>query len=93
LQVYDEVLQRLKKAYQQTLNRIGDALDDKTLIGPLHSKQSLQKYQNTIAEIKKQGGTIEFGGKVIVSFCTWTLLQINLNCRQSKEADISSSLR
>jgi aldehyde dehydrogenase family 7 protein A1 len=63
--VYDEVLQRLKKAYQQTLNRIGDALDDKTLIGPLHSKQSLQKYQSTIAEIKKQGGTIEFGGKTI----------------------------
>ncbi|XP_044262045.1 putative aldehyde dehydrogenase family 7 member A1 homolog [Tribolium madens] len=63
--VYNEVLQRLKKAYEQVLHRIGDALDDKTLIGPLHSQMSLQKYENTIAEVKKQGGTIEFGGKKI----------------------------
>lgn len=43
---------------------MGDALDDNTLIGPLHSEVSLQKYKDTIEEIKKQGGTIEFGGKV-----------------------------
>lgn len=63
-QIYDEVLQRLKKAYEQILNRIGDPLDQKTLIGPLHSQQSLQKFESRIAEIKQQGGTIEFGGKV-----------------------------
>ncbi|KAJ8951504.1 hypothetical protein NQ318_000200 [Aromia moschata] len=63
--VYQEVLDRLKKAYEQVKNRIGDALEENTLIGPLHSKQSLQKYQDTIANIHKQGGTIEFGGKVL----------------------------
>lgn len=64
IQVYDEVLTRLKKAYQQVQNRIGDPLESNTLIGPLHSEQSLQKYKDTIAEIKKQGGKIEIGGNV-----------------------------
>ncbi|XP_063906797.1 putative aldehyde dehydrogenase family 7 member A1 homolog [Zophobas morio] len=63
--VHDEVLQRLKKAYEQVVHRIGDPLDDKTLIGPLHSPLSLQNYENTITEIVKQGGRIEFGGKKI----------------------------
>lgn len=63
--VYDQVLANLKKAYTQTLKRIGDSLEDNTLIGPLHSQQSLDNYLRTIEEVKKQGGTIEFGGKVI----------------------------
>ncbi|XP_018560812.1 putative aldehyde dehydrogenase family 7 member A1 homolog isoform X1 [Anoplophora glabripennis] len=63
--VYNEVLGRLTQAYKQVVNRIGDALDDSTLIGPLHSKQSLEKYKETVAEIQKQGGKIEFGGKVL----------------------------
>lgn len=39
-------------------------MEDNTLVGPLHSEISLQKYKDTIEEIKKQGGTIEYGGKV-----------------------------
>ncbi|KAG5867703.1 hypothetical protein JTB14_017297 [Gonioctena quinquepunctata] len=63
--VYDEVLHRLKKAYSQVTNRIGDALEENTLVGPLHNEKSLQNYKNTIEEIKKEGGTIELGGKVL----------------------------
>ncbi|CAG9765406.1 unnamed protein product [Ceutorhynchus assimilis] len=63
--IYDEVLEKLKTAYSQVLNRIGDALDESVLIGPLHSQVSLDKYKQTIDLIKKQGGTIEFGGKVL----------------------------
>ncbi|XP_030752334.1 alpha-aminoadipic semialdehyde dehydrogenase [Sitophilus oryzae] len=63
--VYDEVLRRLKTAYSQVLNRIGDALEENTLIGPLHSQISLENYKKTINEIKKEGGTIELGGKVL----------------------------
>ncbi|CAH1106105.1 unnamed protein product [Psylliodes chrysocephalus] len=63
--VYDEVLERLKKAYGQVLHRIGDALEGNTLVGPLHSKQSLQNYVDTISAIKKQNGKIEFGGNVL----------------------------
>lgn len=62
--MYSEVLARLRQAYGQVLSRIGDALDENTLIGPLHSEQSLEKYKQTVTEIQKQGGKIEFGGKV-----------------------------
>lgn len=46
------------------MNRIGDALEDNVLIGPLHSKASLDKFKQTIDIIKKEGGNIELGGKV-----------------------------
>lgn len=56
---------RLKKAYGQVIqSRIGDALDENTLVGPLHSEASLQEYKDTIEKIKQQGGKIEIGGKV-----------------------------
>lgn len=63
--VYGEVLARLKKAYSQILSRIGDALEENTLIGPLHSTASVQKYKDTIEQVKKAGGVIEFGGNVL----------------------------
>ncbi|KAF2881273.1 hypothetical protein ILUMI_24892 [Ignelater luminosus] len=63
--VYDEVLAKLKKAYAQVINRVGDPLEDGTLVGPLHGLDSVKQYKNTIEEVRKQGGTIEFGGKVM----------------------------
>ncbi|KAK9882820.1 hypothetical protein WA026_023331 [Henosepilachna vigintioctopunctata] len=63
--IYDEFLERLKNAYAQVLNRIGDPLKENTLIGPLHSEQSLKNYKETIEAIKQQGGKIEFGGKLL----------------------------
>lgn len=61
--VYDEVLARLRTAYGNIMNRIGDPLDSKTLIGPMHSAEGKQLYLNTIEKIKAAGGTIEIGGK------------------------------
>ncbi|XP_018321295.1 putative aldehyde dehydrogenase family 7 member A1 homolog [Agrilus planipennis] len=63
--VYNEVLQRLKKAYEKVFNRIGDPLESNTLIGPLHSQKSLDNYKSAIEAIIKAGGKIEFGGKII----------------------------
>ncbi|PSN46694.1 Aldehyde dehydrogenase family 7 member A1 [Blattella germanica] len=63
--VYDEVLTRLKASYGQVLPRIGDPLDEKTLIGPLHTPDAVKNYEDTINEIVNSGGKIEFGGKVI----------------------------
>lgn len=71
--MYEEVLEKLKKAYGQVLHRIGDALDDNTLIGPLHSETSLKNYLETIDKIVKAGGTIEFGGKVIIF---WFIIEL-----------------
>lgn len=66
--VYDEVLKRLKQIYGQIMNRVGDPLDNKTLLGPLHTKGSVAEYEETISEIKKLGGCIEIGGKVSWAF-------------------------
>ncbi|XP_028165301.1 putative aldehyde dehydrogenase family 7 member A1 homolog [Ostrinia furnacalis] len=63
--VYSEVVSRLKKAYAGVVSKIGDPLLSETLIGPLHTPAAVEAYKKTVAEIVKQGGTIEFGGKVI----------------------------
>lgn len=63
--VYDQVLERLKKAYGSIMNRVGDPLDDGVLYGPLHSKAGLEAYKKTLEDAKKAGGKIEFGGNVM----------------------------
>ncbi|XP_034240488.1 putative aldehyde dehydrogenase family 7 member A1 homolog [Thrips palmi] len=63
--VYDTVLERLKKSYGTVMGRLGDPLNDTTLYGPLHNAQAVDNYKQTIAEAVKQGGKIEFGGKVV----------------------------
>ncbi|CAG0886283.1 unnamed protein product [Darwinula stevensoni] len=63
--VHDEVVQRLKAAYQQLMSRIGDPLNEDVLLGPLHTKPGVQMYLAAIQEAKTSGGTIECGGKVV----------------------------
>ena len=56
------MLERLKKAYAQV--PMGNPLDDGVLLGPLHTEQAVKLYQDTIEEIKQQGGHIVYGGQV-----------------------------
>nr|XP_018899205.1 PREDICTED: putative aldehyde dehydrogenase family 7 member A1 homolog [Bemisia tabaci] len=63
--VYPQVLERLIKAYEKVVQRIGDPLDEKTLYGPLHNADALLKYKKTIEEVQTNGGKIEFGGQII----------------------------
>merc|ERR1719397_1260554 len=63
--LYDEVLEKLKKSYASILGRLGDPLDDGTLYGPLHSKVGVNSYLQTIEDAKAAGGNIEFGGNII----------------------------
>ena len=44
---------------------MGDPLDEKTLLGPLHSKAAVDGYLKGIAAIKQQGGKILYGGEVV----------------------------
>lgn len=62
--MYGTVLERLKKSYGTVMGRLGDPLHDTTLYGPLHNAQAVDNYKQTVAEVVKQGGKIEFGGKV-----------------------------
>jgi aldehyde dehydrogenase (NAD+) len=59
----DELLDRLVKAYKQV--RIGNPLDPDVLLGPLIDHVAVEAYRAAIDEIKKEGGDILYGGRVL----------------------------
>lgn len=63
--VYDLFLQNLEDAYRQVEGRVGDPLDDTTLVGPLHSAHSLSVFLKGVEEAQKQGGRVVIGGKAV----------------------------
>jgi len=63
--VYDEVVDRLKKAYSQIKH--GNPLEKGVLLGPLHTKSAVKEYEEGIKTILQQGGKILVGGNVIKS--------------------------
>ncbi|GAB3167839.1 L-piperidine-6-carboxylate dehydrogenase [Telluribacter humicola] len=52
--IYDEVKQRLAKAYSQL--RIGNPLDETNHVGPLIDKAAVEGYQAAVEEVNKAGG-------------------------------------
>ena len=50
--VYDEVVERLQKAYSTV--PIGDPLDEATLMGPLHSEAGVKQYETGLEAIVAQ---------------------------------------
>nr|CAD7440101.1 unnamed protein product [Timema bartmani] len=63
-QVYDTVLERLKRAYSQVLLKVGDPLEEGILLGPLHSIEAVHNFKTRVEEAVRAGGKVEFGGKV-----------------------------
>ena len=64
-EVYEAVKARLVKAYEQIAGRIGNPLDDKTLVGPLVDKGAVRLFSDAIKKVKQEGGTILFGGETL----------------------------
>ena len=60
--VYDGFLARLVKAYDKV--HIGDPLDPATLCGPLHTKQAVDVYRDTLRDVRAQGGNVVCGDGV-----------------------------
>ncbi|MCE9595748.1 MAG: aldehyde dehydrogenase family protein [Planctomycetes bacterium] len=58
-----EVERRLVKAYAGV--RIGDPLAAGTLCGPLVTPKAVDEMQAALAQVKKQGGKVLFGGEVV----------------------------
>jgi aldehyde dehydrogenase (NAD+) len=56
-------LEQLVAAYRTV--RIGDPLDEKTLMGPLVSREAVDEYREGLAEIQRQGGELIYGGRVL----------------------------
>ncbi len=61
--VYDEVKNRLVKAYSQL--KIGNPLDQNNHVGPLIDQDSVQNYLNSIEKCKKEGGKFVVEGGVL----------------------------
>ena len=63
--IYDSFLEKLINAYRQV--KIGDPLDNSTLMGPLVNKQAVDNYLNAIETATDSGGKVIFGGKILSS--------------------------
>jgi aldehyde dehydrogenase (NAD+) len=59
----DELLDRLVKAYKQV--RVGNPLDPDVLLGPLIDQVAVETFRAAIDEVKKEGGEILHGGRVL----------------------------
>ena len=58
--IYDNLLNRIISAYDQV--KIGDPLEDETLMGPLVSEKAVDDYFSAIDKVKSNGGKILYGG-------------------------------
>ena len=63
--IYDSFLEKLINAYKQV--KIGDPLDNSTLMGPLVNEQAVDNYLNAIQTATDSGGKVIFGGKILSS--------------------------
>jgi len=63
--VYDEVKTKLVKAYKQLDGKIGNSLEEATLVGPMIDKTGVQDFKDAIQQVKEEGGKIIFGGEIL----------------------------
>ncbi len=61
--IYNEVMHIVKNAYAQV--RIGDPLDENTLMGPLVDQSAVNDYKAAVAAAVAAGGEIIHGGRII----------------------------
>jgi|UniRef100_A0A803NS04 aldehyde dehydrogenase family 7 protein A1 len=84
--VYESVLDQLVGVYKQV--KIGDPLEEGTLVGPLHTQGSRENYVKGISTIKSQGGKILTGGSIVESegnFVEPTIVEISSSASVVKE--------
>ena len=60
---YEELIGRLVKAYAQV--QIGNPLEKEVLMGPLIDQVAVEGYRSALDEIKKEGGEVLCGGRVL----------------------------
>lgn len=61
--IYDKVKDSLLKAYSGL--RIGNPLDETNHVGPLIDKSAVGDFTRALEEVRKQGGSVIFGGDVL----------------------------
>lgn len=83
--IYEELKGKLIHAYGQV--RIGDPLDDNTLMGPLIHSHAVQEFQSAVASAQSQGGVVLAGGNIASGYPSANYVQPTL-IEISHEADI-----
>jgi aldehyde dehydrogenase (NAD+) len=63
--IIDDVLGKLRHAYQQIEKKTGDPTDPSTLMGPLNSKQAVEQFAHAVKTAKSSGARIVSGGSVL----------------------------
>ena len=63
--IIDDVLDKLRHAYQQVEKKIGDPTDPHTLMGPLNSSAAVEQFATAVEIAKKSSATIVSGGSVL----------------------------
>jgi len=63
--IYEEVKKRLLNAYQQVGKRIGNPLEEGTLVGPMIDEVGVNDFLDAQSRVKEEGGKIIFGGEVL----------------------------
>jgi aldehyde dehydrogenase (NAD+) len=58
--IADSFVERLKSAYQSV--RIGDPVEESTLMGPLINEKAVQAFESAISAARSQGGMVVCGG-------------------------------
>ena len=61
--IYDQFKERLIEIYEKV--NIGNPLDEETLVGPLIDQDAIDNMQKSIKAVKKEGGSIIYGGEVL----------------------------
>ncbi len=62
---YEEVKTRLLNAYKEVTNKIGNPMNEETLIGPLIDMHSVSAFKFAVDKVQEEGGKILFGGDVL----------------------------
>jgi len=62
---YEEVKKRLIDAYKEVVTKIGDPLNENTLVGPLIDEHSVSAFKFAVDKVQEEGGKILFGGEVL----------------------------
>ncbi len=63
--MYPRVVEKLLVAYKSVAEKIGNPLNENTLVGPLIDGISVGMFQNAVAKAKEEGGKVLFGGEVL----------------------------
>ena len=63
--IYENVRDRLIRAYEQVAQKIGNPLDEGILVGPMVDPGATILFMEALGKVKDEGGRILFGGQIL----------------------------